>query len=483
MNTSIQSAPADSATRSPQDRSREGSPLLGGLGMFVLLLGPFLANLDFFITNVALPTIDRDLQASAAALELIVAGYGTAYAVLLVVGGRLGDAFGRRNVFAWGLAGFTLTSLLAGIAPTTDTLIFARVVQGASAAMITPQVLATFQATLTGEARGRAISLYAAAGGLSAVAGQLVGGLLLSLNVAGTEWRGIFLVNVPVGILALLLLRRVVPETRSPSPASVDIAGTALLGVALVALLIPLTEGPALGWPWWIWACLALVPLVLTALVIVERRGERSGRTPLLPPSLLALPSIRRGLPVAALFFMGFGAFVFVFALTVQNGLHVSALRSGLLITPTTVAYVSASLLVPRLLARYGRTVLTIGMTLQAIGLGALLIAATANWPDVSLLASSPGLILAGIGQALGVGAIFRLVLSDVPSHLAGIGSGILITVQQAALALGVASLGTLFTSMSDQRFISAVGVAIGVQIAITIVIGLVSLTLPRPSS
>ncbi|HZY75164.1 MAG TPA: MFS transporter, partial [Jatrophihabitantaceae bacterium] len=179
------------------------------LGMLVLLLGAFLPMLDFFIVNVALPTIDGTLHASAPMLELVVAGYGTAFAVSLVVGGRLGDARGRRRLFTVGLAGFTLTSALCGLAPSVGVLIAARVLQGVSAALIQPQVLATFQATMEGEARSRAIGRYAATGGIAVVIGQLLGGLLLDANIAGTTWRPIFLVNVPVGLVALALAPRV----------------------------------------------------------------------------------------------------------------------------------------------------------------------------------------------------------------------------------------------------------------------------------
>ncbi|MDQ1717756.1 MAG: hypothetical protein QOE71_3502 [Pseudonocardiales bacterium] len=451
--------------------------------MIVLLIGPFLSMLDFFITNVALPTIDRDLNASPAALELIVAGYGTAYTLFLVVGGRLGDAFGRRRLFSYGLFGFTVTSLLCGIAPGVGFLITARVVQGISAALITPQVLATFQATLTGSARSRAVSRFAATGGIAVVIGQLLGGLILQLDIAGTGWRPIFLVNVPVGVVGLLLAKRVVPDTRSSHPATIDFPGTALLGLAIVALLIPLTEGRALGWPWWIWATLAVAPVAAVALVIVERRTEASGKLPLLPPSLLRLTAMRRGLPLAVPFFMGFGAFMFVFALTVQDGLHADALHSGLLITPMAVAYFIGSLLVPRLVNRYGRAVLTTGMVLQASGLAILLIEVTSQWPHVGSMDMAPGLVVAGFGQALSVGGIFRLVLSNVPHALAGVGSGVLVTVQQGSMAIGVASLGTLFEVRAEHGFAGAFGLVLGIQVAAAVVIALASRLLPHPAS
>jgi MFS family permease len=445
------------------------------LGMTVLLLGAFLPMLDFFIVNVALPTIDSTLHASAPMLELIVAGYGTAFAVSLVVGGRLGDAYGRQRLFAIGLAGFTLTSLLCGVAPTVGVLVAARVLQGVSAAMIQPQVLASFQATLDGRPRSRAIGRYAATAGVAVVVGQLLGGILLNADIAGTTWRPIFLVNVPIGIAALILAPRVVPPSRSPHPAGVDRPGTALLAITVVALLVPLTEGPALHWPAWSWAVLAVAPVAAAAMAVVERRAERRGATPLVPPSLIGLPIVRRGLLMAVPFFLGFGAFTFVFALTVQDGLHQDALHSGLAVTPMAVGFFVGSLLTARLFERFGARMLSVGFGLQAIGLAWLVCLLATQWPGVSLIATAPGLAIAGFGQSLGVGALFRTVLSGVPPRLAGVGSGVLVTVQQGSLALGVASLGTLFVSLSAHGMRTAFVVVVGIQTAFAIVLALVS--------
>jgi hypothetical protein len=217
-------------------------------------------------------------------------------------------------------------------------------------------------------------------------------------------------------------------------------------------------------------------------MAVVEQRTERAGKLPLLPPSLLRLPAVRLGLPLAIPFFMGFGAFMFVFALTVQDGLHADALRSGLAITPMAVAYFIGSLAVPKLVLRYGRAVLTTGMLLQAAGLAMLLLEVVRGWPNVALIDLAPGLVLAGLGQSLGVGGIFRLVLSNVPHTLAGVGSGALITVQQGAIALGVASLGTLFLVRAEHGFAGAFGVVIATQIVIALVVSLASRRLPHPA-
>jgi MFS family permease len=260
-----------------QARAGQAGAALSPLGLFTVLLGVFLPMTDFFIVNVALPTIDHDLHASSGMLQLVVAGYTIAYAVLLVVGGRLGDTFGRRRLFLAGMAGFTLTSLACGIAPTAVILVLVRAAQGATAAMMVPQVLSTIQAKTEGVERARALGLFGATGGIATVTGQLAGGLLVSANIAGTGWRPIFLVNVPIGIAGLFLARRVIPETRSPAPARIDAAGTTLLAAAVLMLLIPLTEGRSLGWPAWMLALLALSPVAALGFGLAERRLERSG--------------------------------------------------------------------------------------------------------------------------------------------------------------------------------------------------------------
>lgn len=294
--------------------------MLGGLGLFTVLLGAALPLIDFFIVNVALPTIGHDLAAGDAVLELVVAGYGVAYAVLLVLGGRLGDMFGRRRLFLGGMIAFGLTSLACGLAPSAWTLVAARVAQGAASAAMLPQVLATIQSATQGPRRAKAMGLYGATAGLSMVAGQILGGVLVAADIAGTGWRAVFLVNVPVVLVGLFLAAKAVPETRSQHPAPVDGPGTALLAIALVSLLAPLTEGRASGWPLWTWVSLAVFPVAATAFYLVERRAERLGRTPLVPPSLFSNLPLRRGLVMILPFSIGFSGFMFVIAVALQQG-------------------------------------------------------------------------------------------------------------------------------------------------------------------
>ncbi|TLS46393.1 MFS transporter [Streptomyces montanus] len=464
------------ATRSPT-----APPVLGGIGLFTVLLGAALPLIDFFIVNVALPTIERDLSASEAVLELVIAGYGVSYAVLLVLGGRLGDMFGRRRLFLAGMAAFGLTSLACGLAPTAWTLVAARVAQGAAAAVMLPQVLATIQSATQGPRRARAMGLYGATAGLSMVAGQILGGVLIAANIAGTEWRSVFLVNVPVVLVGLVLAARAVPETRSQHPEPVDGPGTVLLAVSLLTLLVPLTEGRAAGWPLWTWPALAAFPFAAAAFYLVERRADRQGRTPLVPPSLFALTSLRRGLAMILPFSIGFSGFMFVIAVALQQGAGLGPVTAGLALAPMAVSFFVVSLCGARLVTRYGTRVVTVGGLVQAVGVALIVLAAQRSWPDLGVAELLPGAAVAGAGQALQLPIVFRVILSEVPPARAGVGSGVMITAQQSALALGVATLGSLFLALiPGMGMRDALVTTLLVQLAGIALTTLLSLRLPR---
>ncbi|WP_435614048.1 MFS transporter [Streptomyces coelicoflavus] len=490
----------ETITSRPVRTGPPATPSLGGLGLFTVLLAAALPLVDFFIVNVALPTIGADLSASEAVLELVVAGYGVAYAVLLVVagygvayavllvlGGRLGDLFGRRRLFLGGMAAFGLTSLACGLAPDAWSLVAARAAQGASAAAMLPQVLATIQATTSGPRRAKAMGLYGATAGLSMVAGQILGGVLVAatplsfLFGAGTGWRSVFLVNVPVVLVGLFLAARAVPETRSARPEPVDVPGTFLLAASILTLLIPLTEGRAAGWPLWTWLSLAAFPFAAAAFFAVERRADRAGRTPLVPPSLFAIVSLRRGLLLMVPFSIGFSGFMFVIAVALQQGAGLGPVAAGLALAPLAVVFFFFSLAGPRLVARYGTRVVPAGAALQGVGLALMTLAAWRSWPDLGLVELLPGAAVAGAGQALQLPVIMRVVLSEVPAVRAGVGGGVMVTTQQSSLALGVATLGTLFLSLvPGMGMRDALVTTLLVQLAGVALTGLLSLRLPR---
>jgi MFS family permease len=455
----------------------------GGLhpfGVFVLMAGAFLPLADSFIVNVALPTIDKSLHASPATLELIVAGYGVAYAAMLVLGGRLGDRIGRHRLFQIGGAGFVFASALCGLSPDIWVLVVARVIQGIFAAMLVPQVLATFQATMRGERKTRALALYAATGGLAAVVGQIAGGMLVTANILGTSWRPIFLINVPIGIAVLVIARYVVPATRSDRPTGIDVPGTLAFAATLVALLIPLTEGDTLHWPIWGWTLIAAAAVLGVITLLVERHSERAGHTPLLPPSLLTLRSVAFGLAMYLAFSVGFGAFLFVFALTVQDGLHADALVGGLAVVPMAALFLVGSILSPKIINRFGRAAMAGGAILQAAGLALLITIIVTGWPHVAVIDLAGPLTLLGFGQSIMSTGLYRVVLVDVPTHQAGIGSGVLITMQQAGQALGVAILGSIYLLLAPHNIALGFATAMGIQLGISVLFALGSRFLPK---
>ncbi|WP_234366138.1 MFS transporter [Streptomyces albireticuli] len=475
-------APAAARAAAPVQRSAPNPASgLSTLGLITVLTGAALPMLDFFIVNVALPTIDHDLNAGPAMLEMVVGGYGVAYAVLLVLGGRLGDMVGRKRLFLWGTAAFGVTSVACGLAPDAWSLVVARIAQGAASALMLPQVLATIQATTSGARRTKALSLYSCTAGVAASVGQVLGGVLVSVDVLGTGWRSIFLVNAPVAVVALVLAVRTIPETRSERPTGVDVRGTVLLSVALVSLLVPLTEGRATGWPVWSWALLAVFPVSAVAFAVVERREEAAGRTPLIPPSLLRIHSVRSGLTLIVPFSVGWGGYMFVVAVALQEGLRLGPMAAGLALLPLCLTFLAGSLAGPRLAARYGRGVVTAGSLLQGAGLVGLAATFYWGWDGLGAVGPAPALAVQGLGQGLLFPVAIRAVLSEVPVGQAGVGGGVLTTTQQAFMALGVATLGSLFLSLSGSMGMrDAVVVTLGVQLVAVALTVLLSLRLPR---
>ncbi|MEU4212649.1 MFS transporter [Streptomyces sp. NPDC026206] len=473
--------PTTPTSASPPAAPASPAPALGPLGLATVLLGAALPFLDFFIVNVALPTIGHDLDAGPALLEMVVGGYGVAYAVLLVLGGRLGDMVGRRRLFLWGTAAFGVTSVACGLAPDAWTLVVARVAQGAASALMLPQVLATIQATTSGTRRTRALSLYSGTAGVVSAVGQVLGGVLVSVDLLGTGWRSIFLINAPVAVVALLLAVRSVPETRSENPARVDWWGTVLLSVSLVSLLVPLTEGRSTGWPVWSWVLLAVFPCATVAFVLVELREERAGRTPLVPPSLLRVHAVRSGLTLIMPFSIGWGGFMFVLAVALQEGLRLGPMAAGLALVPMCVTFLAGSLAGPRLALRYGRRLATGGALIQAAGLSVVAATFWFGWDGLGPLGLAPGLALQGLGQGLLMPLTIRLVLSEVPVDRAGVGSGVLVTTQQAFMALGVATLGSLFLSLAPGAGMrEALAITLGVQLVAVAATVVLTLRLPR---
>jgi EmrB/QacA subfamily drug resistance transporter len=434
------------------------------LAAMVMIVGALMDMIDVTIVNVALPTIRRDLHASATQLEWVVSGYMLAFAAALIIAGNFGDLFGRKRVFLAGVAVFGLASLAAGLSQSGAELIAARVVQGTAAAAMAPQVLATFRAIFTGAERGKAFSIYGAMLGFASAVGLLLGGVLTEANLFGWSWRTVFFVNIPVAVGALIAGSRFVPETRDPGARRPDIPGAVLLAASLVAIVYPLLEGRTLGWPAWGWVLLAAGVAGLGALALLEAsRGRRpngaaDAPAPLLRAGLFRIPAFAAGLSVQVAFAAGMQGFFLAFALWLQAGEHFSPLKAGLTAVAFSVgSFIGAPAAVP-LAQKHGRSILALGGVLMVAGIAGVALAAPhigvngSPWPVV------PGLVLAGAGLALLVIPLVNVVLAAVPVEAAGGASGLFSTAQQLGGAIGVALLGTVFFGyLSGHSFEAAI--------------------------
>ena len=461
----------------------DGTPAVGWGPLLVVLAGTFMTFLDFFIVNVALPSIQRELHAGPAAVQLIIAGYGLSFAVGMISGGRLGDLHGRRRMFTMGLALFTLTSALCGLAPTTAFLVTARVLQGTAGAMMTPQVLAILGTVYAGHRRDRAFAAYGLAMGISAMLGQLLGGALIRADIGGSGWRGIFLINLPVGVAALALAGRTVPESHGQR-ARLDLAGTVLATAGLTAVTAPLIEGQQYGWPWWTWLSLAVSPVLLAGFAGHQLRRRAAGRAPLVDPGLFRGRTFCVGSLAALTFSLVPPSLFFVLALYLQDGRRLSPLLSGVVFAAAGAGFLAAMLTATAMTARLGREILALGALVVAVG--CLLLASTAT--AASAVALLPGLVVAGFGIGMVLVPLSSTVLRGVDARQAGAASGVLSTAQQVGGALGVAVVGVVFyrvlgAGAVSGAFASAFTASLYTLAGLTVLTaGLVQL-LPRPAA
>jgi EmrB/QacA subfamily drug resistance transporter len=432
------------ATRTlPSSVQAPSSPSWSAL--IVLMFGTFMFVLDFFIVNVALPSIQHSLGAGEGAIEWVVAGYTLSTAVLLVTGGRLGDQFGRRRMFAVGMAIFVATSAACALAPDPGALVAARVVQGVGAALMAPNILSILGVVYTGPARVRAISVYGMVMGLAATSGQIIGGILIRTDVAGLGWRTIFWINVPIGVAALLAAPRLVPESRDRHASRLDLTGVTLITACLIAVVLPLVEGRQAGWPTWSWAALAAsVPLAI-AFAVHQRRKAGRGGVPLLNPRIFASWPLRAGLLTQTAFWCQQAASYLVLGLYLQQGHGLSPLAAGGVFTFLAVGYLATSFRAPALTMRFGRSVIAAGALVAALGDAALFLATAHAGTGGSVAWLFPGLLLLGAGQGLCITPLTTTVLSHAEPATAGSVSGALSTAQQVGNSVGVAVTGILF--------------------------------------
>jgi EmrB/QacA subfamily drug resistance transporter len=416
----------------------------------VLLLALFMVLLDTSIVTNGLATLQRDLGASSAQVQFVLTGYAVAYGVLLITGGRLGDIYGRRRLFLLGLTGFTLTSALCGLAWSPVSLIVFRILQGLTAALLFPQVASIIQVLFPAAERPRAFGLQGAVIGLGVIAGPLLGGLLIDADLFGSLWRPIFLVNVPIGIVALLWASRVLGESKSSQARGLDVPGTALLSLALVLLIYPVIEGRDKGWPGWLLTMLGLSFVVLALFVVYQRRLMAVGRTPLVQLSMFTERSFAVGALIAFVFQSSVLSYFVAMSLFFQAGLGYGPTQAALLLVSYQVSIAVASLQSARLAARLGRSLLTLGTVLLMIGLTCSLLILNATALHYRGFELIPALIVSGLGFGFVVAPLQTIILSRVSPVYAGSASGVLATVQQVGSALGVAVIGMpLFGQLS----------------------------------
>jgi MFS family permease len=434
----------------------------------IVVAAQFMFGVDAFIVNVAIPTIAIELQASAAEIEAVIAIYLIAYATLVVTGGRLGDIYGTKNVFLAGVLGFTLTSLWCGLAQSGPELIAARLAQGATAALMVPQVLATLHLLFSDASRGRAFGIYGIVLGLAGAAGFFLGGALVTTVLARLGWRAVFFVNVPFGLIIMAVASAIMPSVPRRAGTRLDVPGAIVLFTGLLCLIGPLLFGHDVHWAPWIWLVMAAGVAIVAVFVRLERSIASRGGMPLIDLALLSDAAFMRGLYAAFFFFFANLSFYLVMTMFMQRGLRIPPLQAGMVFLPLALAFVIASRHSGSRARHRGTLVLIEGCVVQTIGLALLVL--TVAWtsaPSATLLAVV--LTVFGYGQGLVMAPLSSAVLSTVKPASAGSGAGMYGTTAQIANAAGVAAIGAVFFAMDAAQsarlalFVSAVLFALSI--------------------
>jgi EmrB/QacA subfamily drug resistance transporter len=441
--------------------------------LVVCLVAGFMTLLDVSIVNVALPSMQRGLGASSAELSWVVSGYALTFGLVLVASGRLGDDRGRRKMFLIALALFTLTSAVAGLSVNPAMLVIARLLQGAAAGMMNPQIIGVIQQLFSGRERGRAFGLYGAAIGISTAVGPLTGGLLLQWGGDLEGWRWVFYVNVPIGVIALLLGLRLLPrDTAVPKSERrpLDLVGAVLLGAAVVALMLPLvlSEGNPSGAPWWLVGVAVLLVLLFVAW---ERRARRVHGHPLVNFRLLRTRSYALGTTLGLLYFAGFTSIFFVLTLFLQQGRGFTPLDAGLALTPFALGSAASSAIGGRLISRFGKPLIVLGLLGVVVGLLAIDVVLRSDPAHVGWAIAVP-LLVAGIGGGFVVAPNQTLALEQIPPSEGGTAAGVLQTGQRVGSAIGISAVGAVFFgSLASSRGDWASSIGSGLVVTVGLVV------------
>jgi EmrB/QacA subfamily drug resistance transporter len=417
------------------------------ISLLVLLVGPFLGVIDFFIANIGIPSIKSSLRAGFSEAELIVAGYGLTYAVCLITGGRLGDIFGRKKVFIFGMAGFTATSAFCGWAGDAGTLVFGRLLQGCAAAVMFPQALSFIQVNFTGSAKRLAFSVYGAMIGFGSIIGQILGGFLIQADLFHLGWRPIFLINLPLGLITILAASLTLGESKAKNAPRIDVLGTILLTVGLFLFSSPFMEGTDAGWPPWAWGALAASIPFFFAFYRFECSYSLDGGSPLVEPRLFQDRGFMVGILVTCIYFAGHTSMLLVLSLFLQLSLRLDPFHAGLLLAPFSFGFLVGSSFSGKLNGYFGRNSLHLGAGILAISLVCMSIQANGSRGDASLLFVLTCFIY-GVGRGLVTAPLYNTVLSGVPTRDAGSAAGVASMAQQVANSVGIAVIGAIVFSV-----------------------------------
>lgn len=443
----------DAARQGSMTQDDDSQPLPGRwFAMAALLMANFINLIDVTIVNVALPSMQDAFGATDSQIEWVVAVYILTFALLLLPMGRLGDVVGRRRMFLMGVGVFTLGSTLCGLAPGINSLVAARVVQGVGGAMMIPQTLAIVPALFAPKERGLAFALFGLAAGLAAVTGPVLGGLLIAGDFWGLDWRPIFLVNIPVGVVAVVATLRFVPLLPGDADLRLDFIGVALAGLALMMVLFPLIEGRQLGWPLWCWLLMLGAAPVTAGFVLWQKAQARRDAPQLVPASLFDNREYMIGTGLIMMIFAGIPGFFLVFAILLQVGNGLTPLQSGLTTVPFSAGVLVASILSGKLGVRWPRARIAIGAVCLAIGMIGLRFVLPGAGEALSRSGLALPLAVAGIGLGSAISPLFQTVLANVQGRDTGSASGALQAFQQVGAALGLAVMGELFFSTLKTR-------------------------------
>jgi EmrB/QacA subfamily drug resistance transporter len=438
---------------SAQEHAATFSDKFRKIALIIVCFGFVMDLLDSTIVNIAIPSIQIGLHATYSDIQWILAGYTLSFAVLLITGGRMGDVFGYKKLFMFGMAGFTIASLLSGSAPNIEILIFARLLQGAMAALMVPQVISIMQVMYKPEERAGINGIFGMIGGVAASLGPVIGGLLIKANVFGWDWRPIFLINIPVGVIGLFFAFKYLPNGKSPHPLKLDITGTILIMITLLLLVFPLIEGRELGWPIWTYIMMAAsIPLLVIFAYQQKARDKKDG-SPLVIPILFKQRTFGIGMTINLIFEMVMIGFFLTFGLFLQIGIGYSPLHAALTGIPLAVGIaVTMATLGERLIPKLGRLAMNIGTVIMALGListSYIFYHYTYHTHSWQLI---PGLLLIGIGMGFVFGSLFATVLNGVDPKHAGSASGLLNAVQQVGGSIGIAVVGVIFFGLLNHQ-------------------------------